>query len=107
MGDFRDYTLERLGRVEKIPSYPSLNEAVLLFNRFRIYEIVSALLAVVLFGVIRSDWLLCLFFVALMLVGSPALRKRTPPSFLYRKGLDRFSKCPCGPFTWGRSHGPF
>ena len=107
MGDFRDYTLERLGRVEKIPSYPSLNEPVLLFNRFRIYEVVSALGAVVIFGVVRSDWLICTLLVALMLVGSPALRKRTPPAFIYRKMLDRFSKFPCGPFSWGRSQGPF
>lgn len=107
MGNFRDYTMERLGRVEKKPTYPSLNEPVLLFNRFRIYEVGTTLGVVVIFGVIRSDWLLSLILALLMLVGSPSLRKKTPPTFIYRKLLDRFSSLPCGSFSWGRSHSSF
>ena len=104
MANFRDYTFARLGRVDKAPTYPTLNDPVLLFNRFRLYEIGSALAAVVIFGVIRSEWIFTLLLVAAMLVGSPAIRKRVPPTFIYRKFLDRFSKLPNGPFTWGRSH---
>ena len=107
MGDFKDYTMERLARVKKKPTYPSLNEPVLLFNKFRIYEVVGALWVIVFFGVIRSNWLVSLILVMFMLVGSPALRKRTPPSFVYRKILDYFSKLPLGSFTWGRSHSSF
>ena len=103
MPNFRDYTMERLGRVQKKPTYPSLNEPVLLFNRFRLYEVGSALAMVVLFGVIRSEWLLTALLVGLSLIGSPAMRKKLPPTFIYRKFLDRVSSLPSGPFTWGRS----
>ena len=81
MPNFRDYTMERLGRVQKKPTYPSLNEPVLLFNRFRLYEVGSALAMVVLFGVIRSEWLLTALLVGLSLIGSPAMRKKLPPTF--------------------------
>lgn len=107
MANFRDYTLERLGRAEKSPTYPTLNDPVLLFNRFRLYEVGSSLPFVVIFGVIRSSWTLTLLLVGTMLVGSPAMRKRVPPTFLYRKFLDHFSKLPTGSFTWGRSHSSF
>ena len=107
MGDYREYTLERLGRVERHPTYPSLNEPVLLFNRFRIYEVGTSLGITVIFGVIRSEWLFCLFLVSLMLIGSPVLRKKAPPAFLYRKLIDRTSKLPLGPFSWGRSNSSF
>ena len=104
MANFRDYTFARLGRVDKTPTYPTLNDPVLLFNRFRLYEVGSALSIVVVFGVIRSEWIFTLLMVIAMLVGSPAIRKRVPPTYLYRKFLDRYSKLPIGSLTWGRSH---
>lgn len=107
MSSFQDYTMLRLGRVGKIATYPSLNEPVLLFNRFRIYEVSSSLVGVVIFGVLRQNWLLTFALILVMLVGSPALRRRAPPAFLYRKLLDRFSKFPCGPFRWGQTRSPF
>ncbi|MBI2601893.1 MAG: hypothetical protein HYW48_02455 [Deltaproteobacteria bacterium] len=107
MSNFQDYTMMRLGRVEKMATYLSLSEPVLLFNRFRIYEISYALAGIVIFGVIRQDWFLASLLVLVMLLGSPALRRRKPPTFLYRQCLDRFSKLPCGPFSWGNTRSPF
>lgn len=107
MANLCDYTLERIARVEKTSTYPSLNEPVLLFNRFRIYEISGSLGLIVVFGVIRSNWLLTLLTVSMMLIGSPTLRKRLPPSYIYRKYLDCFSKISIGPFTWGQTKSSF
>lgn len=103
--NFREYTIHRVGRSDKLPTYPTLNDPVLLFNRFRIYEVFGTLAALIFFGVIQGAWLMSLTISLGLLVGSPTLRKKLPPSQVYRMYLDRFSKLPLGKFSWGRVRG--
>lgn len=106
MASFYDYTFERLGRSEKSPTYATLNDPVLLFNRFRIYEVMTSLGIVIIFGVVQGQWLMSAMGVALMLMISPAMRKRMPPSQLYRWLRDFMQPLPVGRFTWGKTKGP-
>lgn len=82
--------------------YQAVFEPVLLFNRFRIYEVAAALATTILFGVILNKWILSFFSLLLVLYGLPKLRSKWPFEKIYRIYLDHVSDLPIGAFTWGR-----
>lgn len=101
MSNFYEYTRDEILKAPKKKTYPCLSEPILLFNRFRIYEVCLALGVTIVFGVIQGWWILTFSLIVFILIALPKLRAKYPIETLYRIYLDRYSKLPIGPFTWG------